>query len=343
MIKPLFRHSFLKDTLDVNNPMPQSLKPLSNGVICRIIAHGVLEVTPAAQNAVTKSIVLSSGIHGDETAPMELLDQLVSKILNEEIIPKHRLLIIFAHPQATNMHTRLVVHNLNRLFDEMPDDDSIEVQIAKNIKQWIVTFYHGTKPSQRWHLDLHCAIRGSKHYTFAVSPKVANKVRGKELIEFLEAAKIEALLLSNAPSATCSWYTAHQFGAKALTVELGKVAPLWKNDLQKLQHFYSALINLLTDNSSQSSSSRLLNYKVNRTITRHYDDFKFTFSSNVENFTSYPLGQVIGHDGEQILVTKVNNEAVVFPNANVEIGQRAALMVCEVKTRYEDDELVYDY
>lgn len=343
MIKPLFRHSFLKDTLDVKSPMPQSLKSLSNGVICRIIDHGVLEITPAAQNAQTKSIVLSSGVHGDETAPMELLDQLVSKILNEEVVPKHRLLIIFAHPKATNMHTRLVVHNLNRLFDEMPDDNSIEVEIAKNIKQWIANFFHGSEPSQRWHLDLHCAIRDSKHYTFAVSPKVANKVRGKELIEFLESAKIEALLLSNSPSSTCSWYTAHHFGAKALTVELGKVAPLWKNDLKRLQDFNVALHNLVCGTLIDSRVSSLLKYKVNRTITRHYDDFKFTFSPDVENFTSYPLGQVIGHDGEQILVTKANNEAVVFPNANVEIGQRAALMVCEVKTRYEEDELVYDY
>jgi succinylglutamate desuccinylase len=41
-------------------------------------------------------------------------------------------------------------------------------------------------------------------------------------------------------------------------------------------------------------------------------------------------------------MAKNENEAVVFPNRNVAIGQRAALMVCEVETRFDHGQLVYD-
>ncbi|QSA19971.1 succinylglutamate desuccinylase, partial [Vibrio furnissii] len=47
-------------------------------------------------------------------------------------------------------------------------------------------------------------------------------------------------------------------------------------------------------------------------------------------------------DGDKPLMAKNEGEAIVFPNRHVAIGQRAALMVCTVDTRYEDDQLVYD-
>jgi succinylglutamate desuccinylase len=344
---PLFKKSFLHDTLANNKPkasdvVTKASLDLESGTRLSLLDSGFLLVEPRDLSPEIKHIVISSGVHGDETGPMESVNQLVEDILQGVIVPKHRLLIFYGHPEATLSHSRFVVENLNRLFGNEPSHINKETEIAKNIKQQIDRFYSGTPWSQRWHFDLHCAIRGSKHYTFAVSPKTQNPTRSQELVEFMDSAQLEAVLLSNSPSPTCSWYSAEKHSAQALTVELGRVSPLWENDLTRIQPFFDALVCLITDHPLPEQPHTLITYRVNRTITRHFEDFQFNFSNDVENFTSFELGDVLGRDGEQILTTKVAQEAVVFPNPNVVIGQRAALMVCKVTTRYENQQLVYD-
>ncbi|NAW54092.1 succinylglutamate desuccinylase, partial [Vibrio sp. V41_P2S12T139] len=167
-------------------------------------------------------------------------------------------------------------------------------------------------------------------------------VRSKALIDFLDSAHIEAVLLSNSPSSTFSWYSAENFGAQALTMELGRVARIGENDLDKLTAFDLSLRNLIAETKPEHLPKPCIKYRVSRTIVRLNEDFDFMFDDNVENFTSFVHGEVFGHDGDKPLMAKNENEAIVFPNRHVAIGQRAALMVCEVKTRFEEGELVYD-
>ncbi len=244
--------------------------------------------------------------------------------------------------ESTLAHTRFLEENLNRLFDEKEHEPTKELAIADTLKLLVRDFYQDTDPKTRWHLDLHCAIRGSKHYTFAVSPKTRHPVRSKALVDFLDSAHIEAVLLSNSPSSTFSWYSAENYGAQALTMELGRVARIGENALDRLTAFDLALRNLIAEAQPEHLSKPCIKYRVSRTIVRLHDDFDFMFDDNVENFTSFVHGEVFGHDGDKPLMAKNDNEAIVFPNRHVAIGQRAALMVCEVKTRFEEGELVYD-
>lgn len=343
MVQPLFRQSFLYDSLNLDNEMPDQQVQLPAGPTIRVLKRGVVEVIPCQEATDTKAIVLSAGIHGDETGPMELLDNLVSDIVEGKVAIKHRCLFILGHPQATNQHTRFIQENLNRLFDDKPHPESVETSIADELKATVTQFFEGTIVESRWHLDLHCAIRGSKHYTFAVSPKVAKaRSRSRELIEFLEKAEIEAILLSNSPASTFSWFSAEQFSAQALTMELGKVSPLGENDLNLIASFDNALRGLLVDELEHLTSVPVTTYRVTQTIKRLTEDFDFNFSDDVENFTQFEHGQVLGHDGDKLLFAKVDHEAIVFPNKNVALGQRAALMVSPVETWYQDDQLVYD-
>jgi len=343
MVQPLFRQSFLYDCLNLDNEITEQEIQLSAGLTIRVLKRGVVEVIPYQVTNDTKSIVLSAGIHGDETGPMELLDQLVTDIVEEKLAINHRCLFLIGHPKATNQHTRFIHENLNRLFDDKPHSENVEARIADELKETITQFFKGSAENQRWHLDLHCAIRGSKHYTFAVSPKVTNaQSRHRDLIEFLEKAKIEAVLLSNSPASTFSWFSAERFSAQALTIELGKVAPLGENDLGLISGFSYALRALLTDELEVMESFTVTTYRVTQTIKRLTDDFDFNFSDDVENFTQFEHGQVLGHDGEKLLFAKVGHEAIVFPNKHVAVGQRAALMVSPVETWYQDDQLVYD-
>lgn len=342
MTNNLFRQSFLLDSLDLSQEMPASEMAGVGGIVLKLHQRGVLEVIPPTLSDESKHIIVSCGIHGDETAPMEIVDKVVTDIINGFQEVKHRLLFINAHPEATNAHTRFIEMNLNRLFDDKDYEPSKELNIAKNLKTLVSEFYQDTDQSSRWHLDLHCAIRLSKHYSFAVSPKVRHPVRSQALMDFVSSSQLDAVMFSNAPSSTFSWFSAENFGAQALTVELGRVARIGENDLSKLVGFDLALRHLLDDSEPEHLPKEPVMYRVSRTIVRLNEDFDFMFSDDVANFTSFKHGEVFGHDGDKPLMAKNEGEAIVFPNRNVAVGQRAALMVCPVKTRYEQGQVVYD-
>ena len=175
-----------------------------------------------------------------------------------------------------------------------------------------------------------------------MSPKTRHSVRSKALIDFSASAHLEAMMFSNAPSSTFSWYSAENYAAQALTVELGKVARLGDNDLNKLAAFELATRDLIASTDSEHLPRQPVMYRVSRTIVRLNEDFNFLFDDDVANFTSFKHGEVFGHDGDKPLMAKNEGEAIVFPNRHVAIGQRAALMVCPVKTRFESGQLVYD-
>lgn len=342
MTKSFFRQSFLFDSLDLDHAMVAQSVRTAQGVTVKLHQRGVLEVIPAQRDVTTQNVVISCGIHGDETAPMELMDKWIDDILSGFQELTERCLFIVAHPQATQQHTRFIEQNLNRLFDDKPHTPSVELAIAGHLKALLKQFFANTEESTRWHLDLHCAIRGSKHYSFAVSPKSRHPVRSRSLMQFIEQAHIEAVMLSNAPSSTFSWYSAEHYAAQALTLELGQVARLGENKLDRLVAFDLAIRDLIARHQPEHLPRKPAMYRVSRTIVRLHDDFDFRFNDDVENFTAFMHGEVFGHDGDKPLMAKNEGEAIVFPNRKVAIGQRAALMVCKVNTRYEDDQLVYD-
>ncbi len=342
MTKSLFRQSFLFDSLDLEQSVKCDELKTSTGVTLKLLQRGVLEVVPAQQDGNTKNIIISCGIHGDETAPMELVDKLVTDIVSGFQTVTERCLFVIANPKATVKHVRCIEENLNHLFDEKAHDASTELAIADNLKLIVKNFYANTTEESRWHLDLHCAIRKSKHYSFAVSPKTRHLVRSKVLMDFIENAHVDAVMFSNAPACTFSWYCAENYAAQAMMIELGQVAPIGENDLTRLTAFDLALRDLVARSQSEHLSRKATMYRVSRTIVRLHDDFDFLFDDDIENFTSFMHGEVFGHDGDKPLMAKNEEEAIVFPNRNATVGERAALMVCKVNIRYEDGQAVYD-
>ncbi len=62
-------------------------------------------------------------------------------------------------------------------------------------------------------------------------------------------------------------------------------------------------------------------------IDRKGDKFSLNFADDVENFTDFPVGSVLAIDGGIEIKTIKEGEAIIFPNADVAIGQRAMLTV----------------
>src|SRR5690554_4610154 len=75
---------------------------------------GVVVFTP--QRPGPLDLVLSCAVHGDETAPIEICDELIEAIRRGELVPKQRVLFIIANPAAINLGKRFVEENMNRLF-----------------------------------------------------------------------------------------------------------------------------------------------------------------------------------------------------------------------------------
>lgn len=322
---------FLEAALDMSSPFEAGEWVTASGVQCQLLMRGVLQLTPAKLQGGEKDIILSSGVHGDETGPVELIQALAAGILTGEIIPAHRLLLIIAHPEAINAHTRFIEENMNRLFKGRNDERNIDCVVANQLQDVVGQFYAGsaTGKEERWHLDLHCAIRDSEHYTFAVSPYSENLTRSNRLFSFLQQAQVEAVLLSNSPSSTFSWHSAEYYGAQALTVELGKVARLGENDLSRLEPFKTAMVALVTEPELplEWEGDRLAIYKVTRTLLKQTESFRFTFPANQANFTFFEQGKQLASDEGVEYFSLEGGEAVVFPNPDVALGQRACLLV----------------
>ncbi|OBT12129.1 hypothetical protein A9264_03030 [Vibrio sp. UCD-FRSSP16_10] len=346
MAKALFETSFLQDTLHASEIIPQQ-RTLQNGVTVDVVQRGVIKVSPAhlSENAVIsdkdqqKYLVLSSAIHGNETAPIEIIDDIVTQILKQTLTPAHHLLLIIAHPQAILAKQRFIDTNLNRLFADCNYAPSIESDLADSLKVSVSQFWEDVPIKARWHLDMHCSIRASQHYTFAISPHSAYPTRNEAFIEFLQQGQIEALLLSDEPSSTFSWFSASYFGAQSATVELGQVAEFGHNDMQRLSKFQTALINFIQDHAT-TNRYPMTTYQVSRSIYRQHQDFEFYFDKALPNFSSFALGEALGKSGTQTLLMDVEQGCVVFPNPNVELTQRAALIVQPCATQYVNHQLM---
>ncbi|STO57380.1 succinylglutamate desuccinylase [Grimontia hollisae] len=324
MDSQLFR-GFLKHTLFPPENFQPSYITLPNGINVKHSEIGVVEVTPPVSE---KAIIISSGIHGDETAPVELVDDLVGGILEQQITPKNRVLFIIAHPKAIHAHTRFIKENLNRLFTSLNPIRNEECTLANRLQEKVKHFFDSVD-DERWHFDLHCAIRASQHYMFGVVPASTKATDVRPLIAFLKAAHMDAVLLSQTPSSTFSWFSAENYGAMAATFEMGRVAPLYQNNMAEFVPLREALIAMLEERylPQESQTKSFSSYKVTRTITKTDASFQLAFSDDTANFTFFQEGELLAEENGVLYHALPGGEAVVFPNANVAIGQRAALLV----------------
>jgi len=337
-LKQLKSNGFLASTL----AEPVSAVPwqacLDNGTKLSLWQSGVLRIRPALASvtAVPKRVLISSGVHGNETAPMEIVDQLVSGILNGRITVKNELLLMIANPVAANQASRFVEDNMNRLFSGAHQVSgsgqtaNYEQLRAAELEKFTQRFFEaGDEP--KLHYDCHTAIRGSQFKKFIVYPYLKNREWSKTQLGFLERCGIEAALLSNQASTTFSYFTSNTFGADSFTVELGSVKPFGENDMNQFQAFIDGLSRLIEDKEPfNEKPKRLKTFAVIEEIIKRTDQFELHVEPNALNFTEFPKGSILASDKNYQYVTQNDGERFVFPIANVPIGHRAMLVVDQV-------------
>ncbi len=335
---------------------PESLQnnqkfQLNNGTKVEICCPGIITFEPpftsaastsAANIGAVKTVLLSSGVHGNETAPIEICDKLVEDLLCEKIQSKHRVMFIFGNLPAMNIGERFIQENLNRLFNDSLSTDNQEQLRAQEIKREVKRFFNSDSVtpsshavSTRIHYDLHTAIRESKNEKFAVYPYLHGHEYNQQQLRFLSACAVNTSLLSQSPTSTFSYYTSLNYFTHGFTVELGKVKPFGENNMTKFSQVINMLRQLISEQEPDLppfNECPLDIFNVKQVIDKHSVDFKLHFSDNIPNFSDFPKGTLLATDDTIEYRTLEDGEAIVFPNANVALGQRALLTVvpCDI-------------
>ncbi|GAB3294366.1 succinylglutamate desuccinylase [Pseudidiomarina andamanensis] len=287
---------------------------------------GVIAVEPDQPG--NKDVIFSCAVHGDETAPIEIVRDMVRDILAGKLQVQHRTLFLIANPAAIVNGTRFIDVNMNRLFSGAhAKGDTPEHRRAAKLEQYVSRFF---KQERRYHYDLHTAIRDSAHEKFAVYPFTHGGPYKREQLTFLAECGVDTILLNQAPTTTFSYYSVREHNADAFTVELGKVRPFGENDMNRFADadtMFRKLISTSELELPQFDSNRHHVYDVSRSIDRTAEDFRLNFADDVANFTEFELGHLLAVDGENEYTVEQSGERIIFPNAKVALGQRALLTV----------------
>ncbi|CAM4068203.1 succinylglutamate desuccinylase [Vreelandella rituensis] len=290
-------------------------------------APGILELIPIQPRPDAHACVISAAIHGNETAPVELVGELLAGIEAGTLYLGAPVLIILGNLEALANNERFITTNLNRLFKRGLEEAGGEPTRARELMAAVDRFYQSHADFSALHYDLHTAIRESRYPRFVVEP-FAETPTQPEQWQWLAAADIQAVLRQHQPSWTFSHYSRHYHGAQAFTLELGRVAPFGGNDLESLAPFLGLLEALVKgEPPATADPQHMAFFQVTHEIKRHSMDFQLCFAEDIPNFTAFPPGTCLARDstaGEfRVEETPLY---VVFPNARVALGERAALL-----------------
>ncbi len=277
-------------------------------------------------------VILSAGIHGNETAPIELLDRLVDATLSGELQPQKNCMFILGNPKAMLMERRFTGENLNRLFQTEMGQEAIEHHYerhrAQEIMEAVDAFLDGNSRPPI-HYDLHTAIRASKFEKFAVYPYLPARTCPHPQLDFLGRVGIEAVLLQNTSSSTFSAWTAQRFGAESFTLELGKVNKFGANDPARLAALESELFRLLASEqpAKRTGDQFPKQFTVVEEIINTGTGFQLNIAEDTPNFTPLENGYEVWRDANTRYLVENGPLAIVFPNSKVAPGQRAGLLI----------------
>jgi len=294
-------------------------------------AKGILTVKAAQAEATRPAVLLSVGVHGDETGPIEMVAHALEALSRTPAELAVDLMLCVGSIDAIAVGKRFIDADLNRMFRDQRGDlaGTFEAGRADTIIAATRDFFDGAGP-RRWHLDLHTAIRGSRYPKFAIVPQLIAIDARDALIAWLGLAGIEAVIMNPASAGTYSYWTAERHGAAASTVELGRIGTLGQNDLSQFSEASSALAGLLRG-LPQAGGTAPLVFDTAQSITKLSDSFTMGFGRETENFTPLKKGEVIATDGDTVYTVQHDEEYVVFPNPDVRVGLRAGIMVVRVK------------
>ena len=301
------------------------------GVRMRWLSEGALEVRPPEARDNGMDLLLSAGIHGNETAPIELLDRLLHDIARGELKPRARILFLFGNPEAMRLGERYIEQDVNRLFNGRHELTSGSEALRACELERLAAIFFSVPDRSRLHYDLHTAIRGSKIEQFALYPWKEGRQHSRQELVRLRAAGMEAVLLQNKPSIVFSSYTYDKLGAESFTLELGKARPFGQNEgvnIERLEIRLKQIIEGSEPSFSDEGLDGLQLFSVAREIIKHSDTFHLHLPADVENFSELEVGYLLAEDIAQTRwIVEEEGARIIFPNPKVKNGLRAGILI----------------
>lgn len=311
---------------------------LDDGTGVQLQDAGLLYLTPPDNrpNPNNESLIVSAGIHGNETAPIEVLNGLVDELLQGQWQLACPALLILGNPLAIDLGERFMDANLNRLFSgahRKPEYADLPEADRARALEVACKGFAASHPDNLCHYDLHTAIRPSHREKFALYPFIEGRDVPQEQVDFLLEADVDTLLLQHKKGTTFASFSSTELKAQSFTVELGKVKPFGQNDLSRFAGITNALRRRFRGEKPPQADASVQPtvFKVVHEIINTGDDFQFHIPDDVANFTAYNPGTVIWEDGATRYTVGDTSESIIFPNRYVPVGQRVGLMVRPVR------------
>jgi succinylglutamate desuccinylase len=302
----------------------------SAGFVIAQPADGILTIKRQG-DADRPAVLISVGVHGDETGPIEMVAYLLDALSHDAQALAVDLMLCVGNIGAIRAGKRFIDADLNRMFRAERGSLAGTAEAARADQLITATrdFFADAGPV-RWHLDLHTAIRPSHYPTFAIVPEIIEDAARATLINWLGQAAIGAVIMNPASVGTYSYYSAEHHAAAGTTVELGRIGTLGQNNLEQFTEASQALDGLLRGVAPAAAKQMPHIFNTARQIIKLSDQFQMAFGKDTWNFTPLPQGAEIARDGDTVYTVQHAEELVVFPNPEVRIGLRAGLMVVRV-------------
>ncbi|AHG22118.1 succinylglutamate desuccinylase [Chania multitudinisentens RB-25] len=293
------------------------------------LGEGLFEICPL--HGYQRAVVISAGIHGNETAPIELLNQCVGEILAGTRPLAVRLLVVLGNPPAMRAGKRYLTSDMNRMFGGRyaQFEPSGETARAQQLEQAISAFFAG-ESAARFHFDLHTAIRESCLPRFGLLP-FQQCPYSAEMLALLDAAALDAVVIHQAPGGTFSHFSSEQMQAASCTLELGKARPFGSNDLQQFADIHQALRAFISAAPLPPRTQRPMRvFRVAQSLIKRSEAFKLYLSNDTANFTELVQGTLLCEQPGEVYRVQHDTEWILFPNPAVALGLRAGMMLIEV-------------
>jgi succinylglutamate desuccinylase len=302
---------------------------VANGWVATPCADAMWRFRPRAASP-RLQLLITAGVHGDETAPMEMLARRLPLWAEASADLCIDLFVAIGNLDAVAAGRRFIRYDMNRMFgDELATQKwGAESLRAESLAQALAAVIGSSGGAPCVHLDLHTTIRPSRKPTFAIVP---GDDADAPLLRWLGAAGLHAAVLSPGPNTTLSAFTA-RWGAASCTVELGKAAAFGANDLDLLSEFDAALDALVRQPEQMwpalaHQGRAIETFRVTRELIRSSEQFELLVPASAPNFESIEQGQLVARDGPVEIRSNHADERVLFPNPAVALGLRAGLLV----------------
>ena len=267
-------------------------------------------------------LIISAGVHGDETAPVKVLEHLNQQLQARALIPHRPCLLIIANMPALLNGKRFMQVNMNRLFGAPVRPPCNESKRALALEQYCQDFaeLYGVG----WHLDLHATIKPSRHAHFALMP-ASERHYDDTWVPLLASHGITALVRQTTVSHTFSAFTCNRLGYESFTLECGAIG---SDETAVTSLLETLLCHLLQDDPfAETGSQSLQRYEVCIDLIKRSEQFEFLVDERSENFTEFAAGTAIASADGIIIHAPVERTALLFANSQVPVKDRAGLLL----------------